>query len=140
MKYYRFPYGSFEREDDKQWLLLKYKPMPCTPAGDPVGTFRDKINADRAVIRLNRINTDFSAEQAYYYLIAENFPIKPATEELSVIADKFIYSYLNSWEYTPDTCDKVVENLKEYLKDRLISYINRGKVTVGLHWDIKWKD
>jgi hypothetical protein len=41
---------------------MRYRPLPCTPAGDSIATFEDKTECDAAVDKLNSI--DASLEEA----------------------------------------------------------------------------
>lgn len=48
---YRWPVGTFEPLG-APWLVIRYRPMPCTPAGDVIAEFETKEQADAAVDQL----------------------------------------------------------------------------------------
>lgn len=52
LPYYRWPSGMFERLGGP-WVVLKFRPMPSTPAGDLVAEFPSKDAADAAAAALN---------------------------------------------------------------------------------------
>lgn len=72
MNYYRWPNGVFEFLGGIHgWRVLKYRPMPNTPAGDSVATFKTKEEADIAAAELNENNIKLSDAIAKYFPMRE---------------------------------------------------------------------
>ncbi|HSH41629.1 MAG TPA: hypothetical protein VK973_05825 [Arenicellales bacterium] len=48
------------------WEVYRYRPMPCTPAGDPVAMFESKDAADAAVKKLNEAGCTLEEARKLY--------------------------------------------------------------------------
>ncbi len=67
MNFYRWPCGSYERLGDEwgSWDVYKYRPNPCTPAGDFVFRFSSKDQADAVVLELNAADVSLEAARIF---------------------------------------------------------------------------
>jgi hypothetical protein len=63
--FYRWPCGMFENIGGP-WSVMRYRPMPCTPAGDVVITVDSKEACDRIVAALMSHNPQPSLEVAQH--------------------------------------------------------------------------
>ncbi|MCC7546185.1 MAG: hypothetical protein IT532_00295 [Burkholderiales bacterium] len=62
LPYYRFPDGMFDGPDySGPWTVMRYRPMPCTPAGDVVVDCPTREQADDLAARLNQLGVDLAA-------------------------------------------------------------------------------
>lgn len=66
MNYYRFPEGAYE-DLGPPFTVIKYRPMPSTPAGDEIAIFDTAAEADLAVDFLN--SSGFSLKEAIEHFI-----------------------------------------------------------------------
>lgn len=53
LPYFRWPCGMFDLPGVAEYSVIKYRPMPCTPAGDVVKSGLTKAQADEIVSKLN---------------------------------------------------------------------------------------
>ena len=65
MPYYRWPNGMFENLGGP-WLVMKYRPMPSTPAGDVVAEFPSKEIADAVADEFNRYSPDLEEARSLF--------------------------------------------------------------------------
>ena len=65
MAYYRWPCGMFDSLGGP-WQVYRFRPMPCTPAGDLVAAFESKGAADLVAKELNEAGVSLAEAKARF--------------------------------------------------------------------------